>query len=81
MVHPPARAAAVPYERLQARCGELVQFRWNDPRSEEGQTVALLNATSSEDALGALLVVVGQAPLALWQPFACQRLPCQGLSP
>ncbi|KAI7843167.1 hypothetical protein COHA_003151 [Chlorella ohadii] len=46
--------AYVPYERLQARCGELVQFRWSDPSSGsggEGQTVALLNATSSEDAL------------------------------
>lgn len=42
----------MPYERLQARCGDLVQFRWNDPRREEGQTVALLNATSSADALG-----------------------------
>ncbi|PRW33742.1 hypothetical protein C2E21_7585 isoform B [Chlorella sorokiniana] len=44
--------AYVPYERLQARCGELVQFRWSDPSGDsEGQTVALLNATSSEDAL------------------------------
>ncbi len=75
---------AVPYERLQARCGELVQFRWSNPSSsssDEGQTVALLNATSSEDALGelvtacALLLVIALTLLPKWS-CSCAVLRC-----
>ena len=50
---PPPCCAAVPYDRVSARCGDLLQFRWSDFNSDGvAQTVARVNATSSADVLG-----------------------------
>ena len=46
---PPLPPTAVPYPRVEARCGDLMTFRWE---GREAQTVAAMSGATSATALG-----------------------------